>query len=411
MSFLSRLFGPQKLEAQGPPAPDNDYWYEPRADGISRSDAVKVAAVGACIRLLSETPASLPLHVYRRLSDNGREVARDHPLYSVLHDAPNDYQTSFEWVEWTMRQILVYGAALSLIRTDSKENVIGLDPVDWSRVTLRRDEQTGIRVFVVRDQANTKQYVDSEVLFIPGPGCTPYEVKSLIDQYGDTISLSFAAQEYVKNYFTRGALGPVYATFPNNLGKDARDSWVTWFMKNFAGRNANKKVPVFDNGGKLESLRIDHQQMQLVDLRHFQIEEIARVFGCPPHLVGELARSTNNNIEHQGIEFGTYRMRPWLVRLEKRMNVALLGPRESQRYYVEFDMDGLLRGDSEAQAKLLAAEVQNAKRTPNEVRAKSNLPRYNHPSADMLYMQSGTVPIDVAATEPQPAPATQGAKQ
>jgi len=393
---------------QADSGPTSDFWYYdiPSGSRLSASDAVKVAAVGACIRILSETPASLPLHVYRRTADEGREIARDQPLYYVLHNQANDYQTSFEWIEWTMRQILVYGAALSRLVTDSSDNVIAFDPIDWCDVQIRKDAQTGIRVFVCTRDGKQVNYLDSEVLFIPGPGCTPWKVESLIDQYNETIGLSYEAQRYVRQYFSKGAVGPVFATFPNRKGEEALKNWVKWFRDNFTGIRGASQVPVFDDGGRLEPLKIDHKQMELVELRRFGIEDICRVFGVPPHLVFELMRSTNNNIEHQGIEFGTYRMRPWLVRIEQRLNASCFGPRQANRFYCEFDMDGLLRGDSAAQAALLNAEIQNAVRTPNEARRKRNLNRYDDPAADQLFIQGATVPIDMVGQQQQ-----QGAPQ
>lgn len=385
-------------------APDDDFWYSEVGNYLSPEQAIRVAAVNACVRVISETVASLPIHVYRRLPDGGREQAREHPAYRLLHDAPNDYETSFEFFEAAVRSILTRGAFLAEAPMNTREDVATLKPLDWSKVQIKRDAQTGIRVFEYRDDSGTaRNYVDSEALFIPGPGCTPWHVKSLIEQHSDTIQISEVAQRYVRDYILKGALGPVFASFQGTLSEKSRDSWLAWFRKNFGGsKSVQGNIPIFDSGGELKSLQIDHQKMQLLDLRRFGVEEIARIFRVPPHLIQDLMRSTNNNIEHQGIEFATHTIRPWLVRIERRLNMTLFGAIEGNRYYAEFEMDGLLRGDSEAQAKILAAEIQNGVRTPNEHRKLRNLNRYDDPAADRLYIQGATVPIESAGVQQQP---------
>lgn len=394
---MRRLFS---LQAQ---APDSDFWYSDVGAALAPEQAIKVAAVNACVRVIAETIASLPIHVYKRLPDGGREQAREHPAYGLLHDAPNDYESSFEFFENMVRSILTRGAFLAHAPTNGRNDVEVLKPLDWSKVQIKRDPQTGIRVFEYRnDGGEPTRYVDTEVLFVSGPGCTPFSVKSLIEQHSDTIQISEVSQRYVRDYILRGAVGPVYATFPQNLGR-AKDDWLEWFRKNFTGSKSTQgNIPVFDNGGKLETLQIDHQKMQLLDLRRFGVEEIARIFRVPPHLIQDLNRSTNNNIEHQGIDFAVHCIRPWLVRIERRLNMTMFGPMEGGRYYAEFDMEGLLRGDSEAQAKMLAAETQYGVRTLNENRKKKNLSPYPHPAADMLWMQGATIPIDYVAQQQQP---------
>lgn len=400
MSFFRKLFRLEETPKQ--PGPTDDFWYEPLRGS---DEAMQVAAVGACVRFISETIASLPKHIYLRLDDNSRELARQHPAYAMLHSMANEMQTSFEFFECMVRDILCHGACLARLVLDARDNVVAMVPLEWKRVQIKKDPQTGVRVFVYTEDGGEKtSYVDSEVLFIPGPGCTPFKVVSLLEQNSETIGLSIAAQRYVKNYFQRGALGPIFATFPAPLGAVKLKEWADWFMKNFGGSRNAHKVPVFDNGAKLDALRVDHSQMQLNELRQGLIAEIARIFGVPPHLIQDLTRSTNNNIEHQGIEVVVHMIRHWTTRIESRMNASLFGPIEGARYFVEFDLDGLLRGDSAAQAVLLAAEIQNAGMTPNEWRRLKN--RKPMEGGNQLFIQGATVPITMAGVQQQPAGAT-----
>lgn len=400
MSLIQRLFGLEETARQSPPDPTDDYWYTNGPTLVSVRDALALPAYGSGVRYIAETIASLPIHIYERTEDGGRPIAREHPAYRRIHDTPNDYYTAFEYYEQVMRDLLTIGGHLSLIETTTRNDVSAIRPVlgAWS---IHKDSYTGVRVFRVTEGGETRNYIDSEVVFIPGPGSTPWELRSLIEQHGGTLGLSRAARDYVHTYFRRGAVGPMFYTQPNMMGGDAKKKWTDFFRKNYQGAHNAGSIPVLDGGGELKSLNIDHGKMQLVDLQRWMVEEVARILRVPPHKIQDLARSTNNNIEHQGIEAVVDCLRPWCKRVESRLTFSILGPIEAQRYYIEFDLDGLLRGDSAAQAALMAAEIQNAVATPNEWRRIRNRPRSEEPNADALFIQGATLPISMAGQQQQ----------
>ena len=390
-------------QSQVPPPPDADYWYSPYSGsgGVSINDALSIPAFSSGLRYLSETLASLPAQLYERDGEQGANVARRHPAYSVLHDRPNEYQTSFEFYDRVVKDLILYGWHLSELRTNAAETVRQIVPLEMSRCRIAKDRETEIRLFrYTKDSGETRTFVDSEVLFIPGPFSDVWTPKSTLDVFGDTLSVSLIARGYIRNYFNRGGVGPVFAHFPTILNPDVKKKWTEWFGANFTGMRNAGKIPVMD-GAELKALNIKHSDMQLTELQQFYISEVARVLRVPPHKIQDLMRSTNNNIEHQGIEAVIDCIRPLATRIEKRINISVLGPVERQQFYFEFDLDGFLRGDSEAQASLLNAEFQNAVRTPNESRKKRNLPRVDDPNADKLFVQGATIPIDMAGQQQQ----------
>lgn len=389
---LQNWFGLSE-EPESRPGPDADFWYEAPRFGSAR-EALAISAVSSGIRYISETLASMPLHVYRR-ADDGREVASDHYAYSLIHDQPNKYQTAMELVEQIVRDCIIDGAHLSQLVMNGKREVMEIVPLDWRNAVI--DKQNGQRVFIYSANGEPKRaFLDDEVLFIYGPGSTPWRVQSLLDLHAETLGVSTAARKYLHTFILKGGIGPVYLKIEQSLKKDAKDAWVAWVQKHFSGARNAGKIPVLDAGGEFKPLRVDHDKMQYVDLLRFYVEEVARILRVPPHKIQDLMRSTNNNIEEQALEAVSDCLRPWAKRIESRINVSIFGPREGNRYYAEFDLDGLLRGNAVAQAQILSAEVQNGVRKPNEWRRIRNLPRSSEQGADNLWIQSGSVPLETA---------------
>lgn len=388
-------------QSQAPPPPDADYWYEPFRGGgkISVADALSIPPYSSGLRYLSETLGSLPAQLYMRDEVQGSTVARDHEAYSLLHDQPNEYQTSFEYWDGVVKDLHNHGIHVSELVTNAAKTVVEIKPLDPTRVRIVRDKELGIRLFQYTDESGRRAYfTDPDVLFIPGPYSDEWNIKSTLDVFSDTLGVSLIAREYIRGCLKRGGIGTVFAQFPTIMNPDVKKKWSDFFTANFGGARNAGKVPIMD-GSELKSLNVKHNEMQLAELQQFYIAEIARILRVPNHKLQDLTRSTNNNIEHQGIEAVIDCIRPLAARIEKRVNISILGSRERQRFYFEFDLDGLLRGDSEAQAALLNAEFQNAVRTPNESRKKRNLSRINDPNADKLFVQGATIPIDMAGQQ------------
>lgn len=396
-----RLFRLSSEPEGSTPGPDSDFWYG-NAGAISAQDALQIPVILCCARALAESLAGLPFQVYRRQPNGDREIAFDHPLYRVIHDSPNPYFTAYEFWAMVMWSLMFRGNFLAVQHTSARNDVAWLDPLDWSRVQVTKDRQTGIRVFRYTDENGEAQlYTDSDVLFIPGVGYDGMQGKSLIEFGRAAASISKEAQAYVQHYFANNGIPAAYVSFPNAMGEKQKTDWSNWFKKNFGGARNSGKLGIFDNGGKIETVNLDHSKMQLNELRASMVAEWCRIFRVPAHIAQDLTRSTNNNIEHQGMEFWVLGVKPWADLIEGRVNMSLLGEREGRHYFAEFNMDAILRGDSVSRAQYLTSMVAGALMTPNEGRKKENLPAIE--GGDSLYMQGAMVRLEDIPTASEAA--------
>lgn len=402
-------FGRLLTKLGATPPPDSEFWYQPvnvpSASWLAQFDggssALRINAVNACVRLRSETIGSLPCQVYRREGD-GRTVERAHPLYRVLHDSPNDAMSAFEFWQIVEQNLCTDGNAYAQILTDARNNVAELIPLDPEQMDVRRDDQTGLIVYLERNGATTKTHVQGDILHIPGMG---YDGRkrlkgmSPVAYMRQSLELSADAESYGARYFRNNAAPPAYIAHPNTLSDKAKDGILNYFMKHFGGvRNAGK-LGILEEGMELKTVPINHTDMQYLELRKFQVEEIARMYRVPLHMIGELSRSTNNNIEHQGLEWATNTIRPECTRIERRINMQLFGPREAAIYHAEFNLDALMRGDSAGRAAFYSSLRNIGAINANEIRARENMNPYD--GGEVYMVQGAMIPVVMAEQQQQ----------
>lgn len=389
------------------PPPDNDYWYRPvDAPAVSwlsqfagGESALRITAVNACVRLRSETIASLPCQVYRR-TDGGREVDRNHPLYYLLHDSPNEDMSAFEFWQACEQALCVDGNFYARIETNARNEVSALYPMDSECMDVCRDAQTGLLVYKYRAGGAVKTYLRDEILHVPGQG---YDgVKRLkgmspVAFMRQSLELSADAESYGARFFRNNAAPAAYIAHPMKLSAEAKKGILDYMMDKFGGvRNAGK-LGILEEGMKIETVPINHTDMQYLELRKFQVEDIARGYRVPLHMIGELSKSTNNNIEHQGLEWATNTIRPECTRIERRCNLQLLGPREAGRFFIEFNLDALLRGDSAGRAAYYSALRNIGALNANEIRARENLNAYE--GGEIYMVQGAMIPVEMAGKQ------------
>jgi HK97 family phage portal protein len=391
-------------------APTDDFWYNDAGasitdTGIYVAPASSLQAVGvyACVNVLAQTVASLPLNVLRRDGDS-TQVDQTHELYDVLHNSPNEELTSFEFWEMEMAKLCTWGNSYSRLEMVGPKKIVeALHPLRPDYVQVKRDAETRVRYYEYREPGfgAPEILMDDQVLHIPGLGYDGLKGYSPIELMRRPIEMAIAAETYGARFFKNNAVPPAYISFPAGVGQKALEDWAEWFKRKFGGvRNAHK-LGVIDSGGEIKTVPINHRDIQFLELRKFQLEEIARIYRVPLHLIQSLERSTNNNIEHQGIDFAMHTIRPWLVRIEKRLNKALFGPRERQIYFAEFNMDALLRGDAASRAEYYSKMIGSAAMKPNEARRKENLPPVE--GGDRLYIQGAMIPVEMAGQHLQQA--------
>ena len=357
--------------------------------------AFECAAVVACVRILADTVASLPLKVYRKLPNGGKETAVDHPLYGLLASSPNDEYTSFEWRERLMVDACVWGNHYSQLVMDGKEVVREMWPLDASRMRVVRRTKDGPKVYEYGE--GNREFRPDEILHVSilGDGL---KGKSLIDVCKETIGLTMSAEEFAARFFANDASPRLVFEMDSGNAAAVKEMSAAWKEAHKGVENSH--LPAWLWGGmKAKLLESDLSKLQLAEVRRFQLEEIARIFRVPLHLIQSLDRATNNNIEHQGIDFVVHSIRPWLVRIEQRLQKSLFGTRESLTYFPEFNVDGLQRGDFAARTTGYARMIASGMMTPNEGRSLENMNPQE--GGDQLYIQGAMVPLQMAGQQPQ----------
>ena len=354
---------------------------------VNERTAMQTTAVYACVRILAETIASLPLHTYR-YTEGGKQKAREHPLYNLLSNAPNPEMTSFVFRETLMGHLLLWGNSYSQIIRDGRGKVIALYPLLPDKMTVNRSEKGEIYYLYNKEG---KEYIltKDEVLHIPGLGFDGLIGYSPIAMAKNAIGMAIACEEYGASFFANGANPGGVLEHPGVLKDPAkvRESWNAVYQ---GSANAHR-IAVLEEGMKFQPIGIPPEQAQFLETRKFQINEIARIFRVPPHMVGDLEKSSFSNIEQQSLEFVKYTLDPWVVRWEQALQKALLLPSEKRAYFVKFNVDGLLRGDYASRMNGYAVARQNGWMSANDIRELEDMNRIPAELGGDLYLVNGNM--------------------
>lgn len=363
---------------------------------VNERTSMQMTAVYSCVRILSEAVAGLPLHLYQYTDNGSKEKAVEHPLYFLLHDEPNPEMTSFVFRETLMTHLLLWGNAYAQIIRNGKGEIMALYPLMPDRMTVDRDEKGRLyyEYMVSSDDAptmkgSTVKLPPSEVLHIPGLGFDGLVGYSPIAMAKNAIGMAIACEEYGAKFFANGAQPSGVLEHPGTI-KDpsrVRESWTQTFG---GSQNANK-VAVLEEGMKYTPISISPEQAQFLETRKFQINEIARIFRVPPHMVGDLEKSSFSNIEQQSLEFVKYTLDPWVSRWEQSIVRSLLTAEEKKQYFVKFNVDGLLRGDYQSRMNGYAIGRQNGWMSANDIRELENLDRIPEELGGDLYLINGNM--------------------
>lgn len=330
---------------------------------ITAQNAIGISAVYACVRLISESIASLPFCVYENESNTR---AYDHPLYDVLHDEPNIHMSSLVFRETLQAHLLLWGNAYIWIETDRGGRPIGFWPLPPWRVATMRDGFN--EKFYVFD--GSQKIYDTEMIHIPAFGFDGVLGLSPIRFMRQALGLSLATEEYGASFFKNSAKPSGVLEHPGKLKDEGLIRLrASWNEVHQGSANASK-VAVLEEGMKWQSIGIPPEDAQFLETRKYQKTEIASMFRVPPHMIGVLERSTFGNIEHQGIEYVTYTLRPWIIRWEQEFNRKLF---PDKKYFVSIVVDGLMRGDAMARYTSYASGINAGWMTRNEARALENM--------------------------------------
>ena len=364
---------------------------------VNEHTAMQMTAVYSCVRILAETLAGLPLHVYKYNDSGGKEKYLKHPLYRLLHDEPNPEMTSFTFRETLMSHLLLWGNAYAQIIRNARGEVIALYPLMPNKMTVDRDKSG--RLFYLYQRSiedaptlgkDSLVYLDpSDVLHIPGLGFDGLVGYSPIAMAKNAIGLAMATEEYGAKFFANGAAPGGVLEHPGTI-KDpqkVKDSWNAAYQ----GSTNSHRVAVLEEGMKYQQIGIPPEQAQFLETRKFQINEIARIFRVPPHMLADLEKSSFSNIEQQSLEFVKYTLDPWVVRWEQNMFRSLLTASEKTTVFIKFNVDGLLRGDYVSRMSGYATARQNGWMSANDIRELENLDRIPVELGGDLYLINGAM--------------------
>ena len=363
---------------------------------VTERSAMQMTAVYSCVRILAEAVAGLPLHLYRYKTDGSKEKAIGHPLYHILHDEPNPEMSSFVFRETLMTHLLLWGNAYAQIIRNGKGEVIGLYPLMPNRMSVDRDRDGRLWYTYTRSseeaptmKGSTVKLYPYDVLHIPGLGFDGLVGYSPIAMAKNAIGMGLACEEYGARFFANGAAPSGVLEHPGTI-KDPQKIRESW-NATFKGSGNAHKVAVLEEGMKYTQIGISPEQAQFLETRKFQINEIARIFRVPPHMVGDLEKSSFSNIEQQSLEFVKYTLEPWIVRWEQSIMRVLLSPDEKREYFVKFNLEGLLRGDYQSRMQGYATARQNGWMSANDIRELENLDRIPAELGGDLYLVNGNM--------------------
>lgn len=364
---------------------------------VNERTAMQTTAVYACVRILAEAVASLPLHVYEYQDDGGKKLVHDHPLYYLLHDEPNPEMTSFVFRETLMSHLLIWGNAYAQIIRDGVGRVLGLYPLLPDKMEVQRDDKGNIYYVYSRNSDENptfKEYGNiklkaEDVLHIPGLGFDGLIGYSPIAMAKNAVGMTLACEEYGASFFANGANPGGVLEHPGVL-KDpskVRESWNSVYR----GVSNAHKIAVLEEGMKYQQIGIPPEEAQFLETRKFQINEIARLYRIPPHMVGDLDKSSFSNIEQQSLEFVKYTLDPWVIRWEQSLQRSLLLPGEKGKYFIKLNVDGLLRGDYQSRMNGYAVGRQNGWFSANDIREMENMNPIPDEEGGNLYLINGAM--------------------
>lgn len=363
---------------------------------VNQRTSMKVSTVYSCVRKISQTIAQLPLVFYELDDESGNKIkARNHKLYRILHDVPNDDMTSFDLREAMVAHLLLWGNSYVQILRNKAGEIVGLYPLMPDRMVVDRGEDGQI-IYKYTTSFGDKDHEEAyeiltqyEVLHVHGLGYDGIVGYSPIAMAKNTIGEAIACDKYSSKVFANDARPAGILEHPGTLKnpKKLRDSWNSQFK----GSENSHKIAILEEGMKFSSISMTPADTQFIETRKFNKREIAQIFDIPPHMVGDLERSTFSNIEEQSQEFVSYTLQPWISRIEQAMTKALLTEEEQSKYLIKFNLNVLLRGKYESRIKGYSIGIQNGFYSPNDVRELEDMDKIPDSEGGNQYLVNGSM--------------------
>lgn len=378
-------------------------------EAVTANTALQLDAVYSCVKLVAQTIATLPLFLYRR-DDTGRGIlARDHPLFALLHDRPNSDMTAVSFWECMVSGLLLWGNAYAVIERRADGTAIAMTPLLPDRLTVRR-EPSGSLIYRYQSVTGPEEYTEDNIFHVKGFSLDGMVGLSPIAVARETLGIAIAAEKSSASFYRNSMRPSVVWTAPGYLHENQRTR-AKQIIEEFSGSINVGRTPLIEGGWKLDVLSINPQDAQLLAVRGYSVEQICRIFGVPPVMIGHTQAATawGSGLEQMGQWFLTYNLRPYLRGIEQEIHRSLLTVMQRQQLYAEFNADALLRTDAAARANMMQTYANNGLRTRNELRELDNMAPM--PGGDTLTVHSALIPIDdlgKIATVPREKDISQG---
>lgn len=363
---------------------------------MDKEKAMQLSTVFACVRLISETVGTLPCGIYRREGDQGKQSDPAYPLYYLLRYAPNADFTRVEYFERMTADLCLWGNHFSEIIRGVLGNIVSLNGLDPSLVSVGRTTTGAIRYMYADPYKGWREIPEENMFHVRGFGKTNDDVLGLSPISCARVSLDIAASSdaIAANTYKNGLRPSGVISTDRVLTPEQRNQEREWLMKLAGGlKNAGGLIPL-EAGYKYQQLSMNPADAQMLENRSFNVEDICRWFRVPPFMVGHTEKSTSwgSGLEQQGQGFATYTLKPYLDRIESAIQKKLIPVKDQFTYFAEFNLDGLLRADAEGRAKSYATGLQNGYYSRDEVRAKENMGKI--PGGDVYTVQANLLPLD-----------------
>ncbi len=374
---------------------------------VNETTAMRFSVVWGCIMVISQTLAWPPLKIWQARPTGGRDEAKLHPLNDILHYAPNDDMPAITLKETVHSHTLLSGNGYALPTRNKGGEIVDLYPAPWTHMEPRRNPITRALEYRYIDRGKEEVLPPEKVFHIPGLGFDGIKGYSPIRMCMEAIGLGLAAEQFAALFYANGAnIGGFLAVEGGTGNKERRDEIRKELENKFKGLSHSHEVMILPKGTEFHRLEMPLAEAQFIETRKFQVEEIARIYRVPLHLLQNLDRATFSNIEHQDLGFVKHTMMPWYVRWEQYINQRLLTRAERQKgLYAEFNLNALLRGDSKTQAEIAHFERQDGFISTNEYRERRGQNPRPEPEADELFINGNMVRlVDAGKVQPQRPP-------
>ena len=372
---------------------------------INVKNALQTTAVFACVRLLSESIASLPLFLYRK-TEKGKEKAIDKPLYGVLHDVPNPETDSFQFWQTFTANMLIYGRGYAEVVRNNAGEIVQMWNITTPYVRVNRNSETQELEYIVTPSGKEQFTLRKDQIFrVDWISMDALNAFKPLELAQNAIGLGVAAEEFASNYFKNGANVGGVIEYPDVLTGDDLEQYKKDIRKEYSGLSKSARLLFLEQGAKFQKVSNTPEESQMLETRKFQVEDVARFYNVPPHMVGDLDHATFSNIEQMSLNFVIYTLRPYLVRIEKAITAQLLMPQERTTYFPKFSVDALLRGSYLARMQGYAQARQNGWMNANEIRDLEDMDSIPAELGGDAYLANGAL-RSIAALAAAPAEST-----